>query len=89
MTGATLKYKWNTNKKGDYTTFAARLKTASSTLESHYRPKKGVTMLMTKPADLDDRDDGDDVDARPTKQRLPGMVVPGFVTNNGIVSVNY
>ena len=90
LTGATLKYKWNTNKKGDYTTFGAHLKTASTTLESHYRPKKGVTMLMTKPADFDDRnDDGDDVDARPTKQRLHGMVVPGFVTNNGIVSVNY
>lgn len=45
---------------------------------------------MTKPADLDDRgDDGDDVDVRPTRKKLQGMVVPGFMTNNGVINVNY
>lgn len=90
LSGTTLSYKWNMNKKGGYTTFATHLKTASTTVESHYRPKKNVTILMTKPADLDDRDDdGDDVDVRPIKQKLSGMVIPGLQTNRGIISVNY
>ena len=78
------------NKKGGYTTFAAHLKTATTILESHYRPKKDVTILMTKPTDLDDsEDDGDNVDARPIKQKLPGMVIPGLQTNHGSIVISY
>ena len=90
LSDTTLKYKWNVNKKGGYTTFAAHLKTATTILESHYRPKKDVTILMTKPTDLDDsEDDGDNVDARPIKQKLPGMVIPGLQTNHGSIVISY
>jgi len=85
----TLKYKWNTNKKGEYTMFAAYIKTASSTLEAHYQPKKNSTIVMTKPTDLDDSDNDDEPDDRPVKQKLPGMVVPGVQTQKGKIDVNY
>ena len=45
---------------------------------------------MTKPTDLTKNDDdGDDIDARPTKQKLIGLVVPWFVTQQGSIRVNY
>ena len=85
----TLKYKWNTNKKGEYTMFAAYIKTSSSTIEAHYRPKKNITIVMTRPIDLDDSDDDDDNDNRPMKQKLPRMVIPSIQTQQGNINVNY
>ena len=85
----TLKYKWNTDKKGAYTMFASYIKTATSTIETHWRPKKGGTIVMTKPTDCDDSDNDDDSDGRPTKQKLPGMVVQGLQTGQGSVTTNY
>ena len=85
-----VKYKWNTNKKGEHTTFASFLRTASTITESHYRAKKNVTILMTRPTDLDSNDDdGDDVDMRPIKTKITGMVIPSIVTSRGEVDVNY
>ena len=51
--------------------FVAYLKTASSTVEAHYRPKKNVTVIMTKPVELDDRDEDDDAETRPARTKLP------------------
>ncbi len=85
----TLKYKWNTNKKGEYTMFATYIKTASSTTEAHYRPKKNITVIMTKATDFDDTDNDDNCDDRPIKQKLPGMVVLGIQTSHGNINVNY
>lgn len=84
-----LSYKWNTNKKGQYSTFATYLKTALSTIEAHYRPKKNKTVIMTKPVELDDQEDDDESDTRPTKQTLPGMVVPYLTTKEGSVKIIY
>ncbi len=87
---ATLKYKWNNNKKdGAYKMFVSHIRTASKILESHYRPKKDLTIIMTKPQDLDDNDEDDDCDKRPVKEKISGMVVSELVTNQGEVSVNY
>ncbi len=86
---ATLTYKWNTNKKGEYTMFAAYIKTASTTVEAHYRPKKNQTIIMTKPTELDESDSDDDSDGRQTKIRLQGFVVPGIQTNKGNINVTY
>ena len=54
-------------------TLASYTKAATSTVETHYRPKKGVTVVMTTPIDLDDNDDGDEVDLRATKEKLSGI----------------
>lgn len=86
----TLKYKWNTNKKdGAYKIFASHIHTASKILESHYRPKKNVTIIMTKPQELNDSDEDDDCDKRPVREKLSGMIIPWLITNQGNISVNY
>ncbi|MEK7144313.1 MAG: hypothetical protein AAB794_00405 [Patescibacteria group bacterium] len=85
----TFQYKWKTNKKGEYTMFAAYLKTASTSVEAHYRPKKNVTVIMTKPVELDDRDEDDDAETRPARTKLPGLVIPGLQTEKGSVKVIY
>lgn len=89
LSTASLSYKWKNNKKGAYQIFASYLHTASSTLESHYRPKKNKTIIMTRPQDLDDRDDDDDSDRRPAKKTLPGMVVPYMTTEKGSLIISY
>jgi len=59
-------------------------------IESHYRPKKNVTILMTKPTNLDENDyDGDDVDTRPVKTKLSGFIIPSITTKNGEINVTY
>ncbi|MEK9151120.1 MAG: hypothetical protein AAB547_00640 [Patescibacteria group bacterium] len=87
---ATLRYKWVYNeKKGGYRFFVSHIRTDIKVLESHYRPKKNITVIMEKPRDLNDSDEDDDVDTRPTKAKLPGMVVPGIVTESGQVNITY
>ena len=86
---ATLTYKWRTNKQGEYTMFAAYLKTASTTLEVHYRVKKNQTIIMTKPTDLDDADSDDDSEARPIKTKLSGMIIPSIVTSQAKLNITY
>jgi len=86
---AVLKYKWKTDKSSIYSLFAAYEKTATSSLEAHYRPKKGNTIIMQAPQDFDDSDHDDDADSRPLKQALPGLVIPFLKTNGGAVTPGY
>ena len=58
-------------------------------MEARYRPKKNNTIIMTKPVDFSDSDNDDDVDTRPTKQQLPGLVVPWLATNRGTINTTY
>ncbi len=44
---------------------------------------------MTTPLDLDDADDGDEVDLRTTKEKLAGVRVIKIRTDNGKVIVGY
>jgi len=44
---------------------------------------------MQKPIDLDDRDDDDDVDTRPIKTKLSGLVIPILQTRQGNIDVTY
>ncbi|MDO8241171.1 MAG: hypothetical protein Q7T51_04295 [Candidatus Moranbacteria bacterium] len=85
------KYNWSLNRKGaTYSMFATNLRTSSSAIESHYRPKQNVTMIMTRPQELhDDRDDDDDADRRAIKQKLVGLIVPELTTKQGIVEIKY
>ena len=85
---ATLKYKWSTEQKPNvYSMFAAYIKTLTTKLETHYRPRKDKTILMLNPVDLDDSDNDDGSDARPVRLTLPGMVVPYILTSRGVVRV--
>jgi len=85
------KYNWSLSRKAAaYSMFATHLRTASSTIESHYRPKQSVTMLMSRPQELDDdRDDDNDADRRAIRQKLAGLVVPALVTRQGVVEIKY
>ncbi|OGZ04702.1 MAG: hypothetical protein A2845_05415 [Candidatus Lloydbacteria bacterium RIFCSPHIGHO2_01_FULL_49_22] len=89
VVSAELSYKWSMNKKGEYTMFAAYIKTATGIVESHYRPKKNQTIIMTKAQDFDDEDNDDECDKRATSSKVSGMVIPGLVTNQGKINVNY
>jgi hypothetical protein len=84
-----IKYKWNKSTGTSYALLAGFLQTQATTTESHFRPKKNLTILMTKPTDFDDSDDDGDVDTRPIRLKLPGLVIPQFITKNGILTVSY
>jgi hypothetical protein len=86
---ASLSYKWSVGKNSSYQVFASYLRTASSSLESHYRPKKDKTNIMTKPRELNDSEDDDDSDMRPKRQSVPGMVVPYMATEKGSLIISY
>jgi hypothetical protein len=76
-------------KEQGYRMFASFVKTAKVSVESHYRPKKDLTLLMTKPYELDEDDNDDNADKRPIKQKLSGMVIPWMSTKRGEVSIYY
>jgi pimeloyl-ACP methyl ester carboxylesterase len=85
----TVKYKWKTDASGKFTMFAAYIKTGSTTLEAHYRPKKNHTIIMSKPADFDDSDSDDECDNRPVRTKLQGLVIPGVQTSSGSMNIIY
>ena len=89
LTNTSVSYKWRVNKNGSFNVFTSNLRTASTTIESHYRPKKNKTVIMTKPQELDDHDEDDDSDVRSAKQTLPGMVIPYMTTKNGSIIISY
>ena len=84
-----LKYKWNTNTDGSFKLFVAHIASSTVLIESHFRPKKNQTILMTKPVDMDDGDTDDDADARPIKTTVLGMIIEGLTTNKGSINVGY
>ena len=85
----TLSYKWSVGKNDSYRVFASHLRAASSALESHYRPKRNKTDIMTKPRELDDSEDDDDSDMRPKRKSVPGMVIPYMATEKGSLIISY
>lgn len=89
IASTTLSYKWRIIQNGTYKLFASHLRTIATSTESHYRPKKNITILMQKPTDLDDSDTDDDADTKPVKIKLPGMIVPSLITKNGSFIINY
>jgi pimeloyl-ACP methyl ester carboxylesterase len=88
LSGTSVSYKWRTDKNGSYKLFASYIKTIATSTESHYRPKKDLTVIMTKPKDIDDSEE-DDSDIRPIKQTLSGMVIPYIRTEEGRVIIGY
>ena len=88
LTSTKVSYKWRI-KDGAYRLFASNLSTMSTTTESHYRPKKNVTILMSRPTDLDDDDNDDNSDVRLVRLKLPGMVVPYMRTDAEKIIIGY
>ena len=87
-----LTYKWNILGTGVSTTIktlASFVKTSSTSVETHYRPKKDETIIMTIPIDLDDNDSDDDCDLRPTREKLEGAHIIKLRIADGKVSVGY
>ena len=86
---ASLGYKWSTNIDGTYKMFATTISSSTAIIETHFRPKANVTIIMKTPIDMGDSDMDDDADWRPIKATLSGMVVVGLQTNNGSISASY
>jgi hypothetical protein len=86
-----LSYKWNIEgkKKPVFKTLASYVKTQTETIETHYRPKKNQTIIMTKPKVLDDEDDCNDIDQRPTKEKLTGVHTVELRVENGTIKTEY
>ena len=85
-----LKYIWIFDKKKEkYRMFATNLRTSSDAVESHYRSKQDITIIMSKPQELDDSDDDSSADKRLIREKLAGLVIPEFVTKQGVVSIKY
>ena len=85
LSNIVLKYKWGL-KNSAFTMFAEFVQSGATSTEGHYRPKKNITLVMSKPQDLNDQENDDDSDTRPVRQVLPGMVVVGLRTNNGTIA---
>lgn len=69
--------------------FVADMKTGSTTLEAHYRPKENQTIIMAKPNDFNESDEDDDCDNRLIKMKLQGLVIPGVQTSSGSINIIY
>jgi len=83
-------YKWLFDRfSKKYTLLASHLRDDRNTLESWYRPKRGETWIMEWSRELDDRDDDREVDRRPVRKKLSGLVVPYLETEKGDVKIGY
>ncbi|HUO56369.1 MAG TPA: hypothetical protein VMU27_02975 [Candidatus Paceibacterota bacterium] len=88
-TSALLDYASWIKSDGSYLILASFLKTKSTVLESHYRPKLNLTYIMASPGIITPTMNDDSCEFRPISRKLPGMVVPGLETNKGNLSIYY
>lgn len=85
-----VEYKWVLDwRKKNYLLFASRLKTSSSSVESHFFSGRNETWLMQKPADLADDENDDNAQQRPVWKKLSGMVIPAIMTAKGVCTIAY
>ena len=88
----TLKYKWqfsNATSTTSYKMLASYVTNNSTSTESHWRPKKNETIVMTRPTDLDDDDSDDGQDIKPVRIKLSGLVIPSLQTKQGNIIISY
>ncbi|MBP9801838.1 MAG: alpha/beta hydrolase [Candidatus Moranbacteria bacterium] len=85
----TLQYKWQKDKNQQYTRLASALRTQRDFVEMHYLPVKNRTRLMRFSRDLADDESDDDSDYRLARKNLPGMVIPGILTERGNTKIIY
>jgi len=84
-----IQYKWQKDWRGRYRTLTSHLKIPSMSLESHYLSKKDTTIIMQKPFDDIDEVEDDEIDGRPIKEKLSGMIIPSIITEKGLVKIIY
>lgn len=89
LSKTSLRYEWDTDKKGRYTMFSAQLKTASSTVEAQYQSKKNLTVITTLSRRSGDNEDDDETDSHAIQNKFPGLVIPRMQTENGSVRIIY
>ncbi|MBI2439454.1 MAG: hypothetical protein HYV45_02550, partial [Candidatus Moranbacteria bacterium] len=86
-------YQWKIDKQENYRFFASSLKAGETRLESRYFSKKDETRIMEKPKylkeDNDEENDSEDNDKRPSKTKLPGMVIPYLESEKGEIGIKY
>ncbi len=86
-------YQWKIGKQGNYRFFASSLKVGETRIESRYFPKKDETGIMEKPEylkeDNDEENDSENNDKRPSKTKLPGMVIPYLKSEKGNMGMKY
>ena len=85
-----IQYKWMLDwRRNKYLLFASHLSDDSMSIESHYFPNKNQTWFMERPNDLADDDSDDNAQQRPVWKKLPGMVIPGAMTEKGKIGIRY
>lgn len=86
---AEIDYQWK-KKRNNFESLSAHLEGDDSELESHYRRKKNMTIIMSKPRELDDHEEGDDeYEKRSIREKRAGLVIPGIQTNQGKIDIYY
>ncbi len=86
---AILRYKWKRDTKQQYARLATSLRTSGDWIETHCVLAKDQTRVMRFARDIMDDDDDDQADRRPIREKLPGRVIPGILTQSGKVHIVY
>ncbi len=86
---AILRYKWKRDTKQQYTRLATSLRTSGDWIETHYVLAKDQTRVMRFARDIVDDENDDQADHRPIREKLPGRVIPGILTQSGKVHIVY
>lgn len=76
-----LRYQWQRNSKKQYRFFIAYIDTNTESIVSHYSPKYDETLLTKQPKGSDT--------SSVTKQKLPTMIIPGILTEQGKIHLVY
>jgi len=86
---STIRYQWRVDRDQHFTRLAASLHTPGDFVETHYLPAQDITRVMRFARDLTDDESDADIGRRPVRQKLPGRVIPGILTERGRVKIVY
>ncbi len=88
---ARLQYQWRLDEdaKQRFTRLATFIRTPQALLETHYFPNKNLTHLMKFSKELPENESESNLDRRPIREKLPGLVIPGLLSEKGKVAVVY
>jgi len=86
---STIRYQWRVDRDQRFTRLAASLHTPGDFIETHYLPEQDITRVMRFARDLTDDESDADIGRRPVRQKLPGRVIPGILTEQGKVKIVY
>ena len=81
-------YRWQLDEKKEYRKLISYLESVSSRLETRYVQKDNETWIMDRPREFTDDDRDDELEHSAIK-KLPGMVIPYFMTELGKINIKY